>query len=121
MMPNCPCGGVICLKLCVRGSKDARKLLFISPNQIRPSWSIAGRIMPLSVCGRGYSRKFPIAEVAGNGVACAWTGYVFVVLLFVDDVVVSLHDAVKSMRKIKNGSNSNRFIIIFLKYHHLAF
>lgn len=35
-------------------------------------------------------------------------------MLPVDEEVVSLQDAVKSTRKIKNGSNNKRFIVISL-------
>jgi hypothetical protein len=39
----------------------------------------------------------------------------------VDEEAISLQDAVKSMRKIKNGSGNKRFIVFFLVHHRSAF
>src|SRR5437016_5850622 len=108
MMPERPWGGVICWKVRVRGSKTARRFRLISPNQIRPSRSMAGLIMPLFAWGRGYSRKLPIAVLA----ICVVTTFVLAGAVDEDVALVLLQATRNIVRSVRQHKNERHFITI---------
>src|SRR5229473_2597231 len=83
---------------------------------MRPSWSIAGRIMPLSLCGNGYSRKFPVAVIDGRGVDRIVAGVevsmgpVFVADEFVSPPPHAANNTARSSRPHTNPIFERRFI-----------
>src|SRR5690348_3700382 len=54
--------------------------------------------MPLSFCGKGYSRKLPLAVIDGKGVDCIFVAGVSVGPLFAGVGLLSLHATRNSAR-----------------------
>src|SRR5713226_5773933 len=87
---------------------------------MRPSWSMAGRIMPLSLCGNGYSRKFPVTVIAGRGVDWIVAGVevsmgtVFVADEFVSPPPHAASNTVRSSRPHTTPIFERRFIVFAL-------
>src|SRR5450755_1529522 len=71
---------------------------------MRPSWSMAGRIKPLFVCGSENSRKLPVAVIFCSDVGC-------VLVLPVAVVVVSVHATSNSARIARKLSESWRYVM----------